>query len=101
MIRKRSLLSAQLLEQAREWARELTALEMQGPHDLEFAWHRLEARYGIPYATFHSLRYRKDLKDIWVSLYFMLQEAVEQERSRRAAQLSNRQFINEAVTDKG
>ena len=101
MIRKRSLLSAELLDQAREWAKELTALEMQGPHDLESAWRRLEIRYGIPYATLHSLRYRKDLKDIWASLYILLQQAVEHERSRRAAQLSHRQFINDAVAEKG
>lgn len=101
MIRKRSLLSAELLEEAREWAKELTALEVQGPNDLEFAWRRLEARYGIPYATLHSLRYRKDIKDIWASLHRLLQMAVEQERSRKAAQLSHRQFINKVIAKEG
>lgn len=101
MLGKRNLISAQLLEEAKEWAKELTAMEIRGPGDLEAAWHRLETRYGIPYSTFWSLRYREDLKDIWASLHRMLEMAVEHERSRRAAQLSHRQFINEAIAEKG
>jgi hypothetical protein len=96
-MRNRALISAQMLAEARAWAEELTSLEIQHPRDLEPAWRRLETRYGIPYSTFWSLRYRADLKDIWASLHRMLQLAVEQERSRRAANLSHHQFITNAV----
>jgi hypothetical protein len=101
MFRKRNLISAQMLAEARAWASELTAMEIQGPGDLEPAWRRLEARYSIPYSTFWSLRYRDDLKDVWASIYIMLQQAVEQERSRRAAQLSHHQFVKETITRTG
>lgn len=97
-MRNRALISAQMLAEARGWAEELTELEIKGPRDLEDAWRRLETRYGIPYSTFWSLRYRADLKDIWASLHRMLQLAVEQERSRRAANLSHHQFINTVVS---
>lgn len=98
MIRQRSLLSAQLLAEARAWAEELTSLEIGGSDDLEDAWTRLERRYGIPVATFFSLRYRKDLKDIWASLHYMLELAVEAERARRARQLSHQDFIEQKKT---
>lgn len=98
MFRKRNLISAQLLAEARAWADELTAMEIRGPGDLEPAWRRLEARYGVPYSTFWSLRYRDDLKDIWASLHLMLKLAVEAEHERRASQASHRQFITRAVS---
>jgi hypothetical protein len=91
------LLSAQLLAEARAWADELTKMEIEGPFDLEDAWRRLETRYGIPFATFWSLRYRKELKDIWASLHRMLQLAVDAERTRRASQASHHEFIRQAV----
>lgn len=97
-MRNRALISAQMLTEARQWADELTGMEITGPRDLEDAWRRLETRYGIPYSTFWSLRYRADLKDIWASLHRMLQLAVEHERSRRAANLSHHEFINAAVS---
>lgn len=93
MLRKRSLLSAQLLAQSRAWANELTAMEITGPGDLEAAWRRLETRYAIPYSAMWSLRYRPDLKDVWASIYELLRLAVEQERGRRAAQSAHRQEI--------
>lgn len=100
-MRQRQLLSAQLLAEARGWADELTQMEIKGPFDLEDAWRRLEARHGIPFATFWSLRYRKELKDIWASLHRMLQMAVEHERSRKVAQLSHHQFVKETITRTG
>lgn len=96
-MRNRALISAQMLAEARGWAEELTEMEITGPRDLEDAWRRLETRYGIPYSTFWSLRYRADLKDIWASLHRMLQLAVEQERSRRAANLQHHEFISSVV----
>ncbi len=100
MIRQRALISAQVLAEARAWANELTSLEIEGPGDLEPAWRRLENRYGIPYSTFWSLKYRTELKSIWADLHLMLKLAVEHERSRRAAQLSHHKFV-ETVTGKG
>lgn len=97
---KRNLISAQVLAEARSCADELTAMEVQGPGDLEPAWRRLEARYAIPYSTFWSLKYRSELKSIWADLHLMLKLAVEHERSRRAAQLSHHKFV-ETVTGKG
>ncbi|MFA5951520.1 MAG: hypothetical protein WC807_14670 [Hyphomicrobium sp.] len=90
MLRKRALLADQLLTEARGWASELTELEIRGPGDLEDAWRRLEVRYGIPAQTFWSLRYRPQLKDMWVSVYVMLKFAVVAERERRAANLAAR-----------
>lgn len=96
-MRNRKLLAAELLAEARAWAKELTAMEIQGPADLEPAWRRLEARYGIAFGTLHSLRYRKDLKDIWASQHAMLRMAVEHERSRRARTLSIKQDIKSII----
>jgi hypothetical protein len=96
---KRNLISAQVLAEARSCADELTALEVQGPGDLDPAWRRLENRYGIPYSTFWSLKYRPDLKGIWADLHLMLKLAVEHERSRRAAQLSHSNFIEKVVAE--
>lgn len=99
MIRQRSLLSAQLLAEARAWAEELTSLEIGSGDDLEDAWRRLERRYGIPTATFFSLRYRKDLKDIWASLHLMLRLAVEAERDRCARRLTLKSQTEAIVTE--
>jgi len=63
------------VDQAAVWARELTRQEARGPGDLSNAWRRLEARYGVPAATFWSLRYRKP-KDILASVYFRLRGRV-------------------------
>lgn len=94
---KRNLISAQMLAEARAWADELTAMEITGPGDLDPAWRRIETRYGIPYSTLWSLKYRHDLKDIWASLHRMLQLAVEHERSRRVRLASHHTFIEKAV----
>ncbi|WP_225121970.1 hypothetical protein [Bradyrhizobium sp. BRP22] len=100
-MRKRNLISAQMVAEARGWAEELTALEIRGPGDLEPAWRRLEARYAIPYSTFWSLKYRHDLKDIWASLHRMLELALTAERALRAAQDSHHNFIEKVVTGNG
>ena len=86
---KRNLISAQVLAEARAHADELTAMEIHGPGDLEAAWRRLESRYGIPYSTFWSLKYRSELKSIWADLHIMLRLAVEHERSRRRIAISS------------
>ncbi|HWW46284.1 MAG TPA: hypothetical protein VNZ94_00395 [Xanthobacteraceae bacterium] len=96
-MRNRSLISAQILAEAKTWAEELTAMEIRGPNDLEDAWRRLEHRYGIPYSTFWSLKYRKGLKDIWASLHFMLRVAIDAERATRARQFTHQEAIQEIV----
>lgn len=94
---KRNLHSAQVLAEAKAWADELTAMEIQGASDLLPAWRRLEDRYGIPFGVFWSLQYRRGQKDIWASVHLMLRLAVEAERARQLRQLSIKQDID-AIT---
>lgn len=61
------------VEDARKWARDLTANEQRGG-DLESAWRRLERLYGVPRQTFWSLRYRPP-KRIAADLYTRLRLA--------------------------
>lgn len=49
---------AEYVAQASKWTRAMLARETRGPGDLENAMLRLEARYGIPFSTLWSLRYR-------------------------------------------
>jgi hypothetical protein len=53
---------AALLGEATGWAKRLTRAEARGPGDIENAWRRLEARYGIPWRSFWALRYRPPQK---------------------------------------
>lgn len=92
-MRQRQLLAEQVLTEARAWAEELTEFEIKGPFDLYPAWERLENRYGIPVQTFWSLRYRKELKDVWASLHLMLRLAVDSERRLRGLRQDNQQAI--------
>lgn len=96
-MRKRKLVQDQIVAEAREFARELTAIEIKGPGDLEPAWRRLEARYGIPYSAFWSLRYVKDLKDVWASIHTMLRLAVEAERRTKFNNQHHQQTIGAIV----
>ena len=62
----------------------LVQREARGPGDLPNAMRRLEARYGIPYSTLVSLRYRKP-RDILISVFVRICEAhrAECERQKR------------------
>lgn len=71
-----------LVDEAATWARDLTRREARGPGDMENAWRRLEARYGVPWRTFWSLRYRKP-REIGASIYQRLAAAYEAERERQ------------------
>jgi hypothetical protein len=86
---KRSLRAAQMLNEARDWARELTLLEMLHPSEpLEEVWRRLERKTGVPFGTFWSLAWRfNSLKDIWASIHALLEDAIESERARKARKL--------------
>jgi hypothetical protein len=87
---------AAAVEQAATWAKELTRREVRGPGDLENAWRRLEARYGVPAHTFWSLRYRKP-KDILASIYFRLSGAYQAEVERQMRMLANELAITKAI----
>ena len=84
------------VEQAASWARELTRREVRGPGDLENAWRRLEARYGVPVNTFWQLRYRRP-KDIVASLYFRLSGAYQAECERQMRRLKYEIEITKAI----
>lgn len=69
---------------ARQWANDLVRRESRGPGDMESAMRRLEARYGIPWRTFWTLRYRTPA-DVMVGVFLKLQAAhhAECERQQR------------------
>lgn len=67
---------------ARSWANDLVRRECRGPGDLENAMRRLEARYGIPWRTFWTLKYRAP-HDVFVGVYLKLRAAYEAECARQ------------------
>lgn len=67
---------------ARDWATKLVAGESRGSGDTENAMRRLEARYGIPWRTFWTLRYRPP-SDLFVSVYERLGAAYQSECERQ------------------
>lgn len=86
--RERAMTDAAYVDQAAEWAKTLTQRESRGPGDIENAWRRLEARYGVPASAFYSLRYRKP-KGILASMYFRLRSAYEAECNRQIRKLQH------------
>jgi len=88
-------MSEVLVDEAAGWARSLTHKEQRGPGDLENAWRRLEARYGVPVSTFWSLRYRRP-KNILASLYFRLRGAYEAECARQVRKLEHELAVTKA-----
>ncbi len=89
-------MSDRAVDQAAGWARALTQSEARGPGDLDNAWQRLEARYGVPASTFWSLRYRKP-KDIVASIYLRLRGAYEAECQRQMRKLHHEIEITKAI----
>lgn len=83
------------VDEVADWARRLTHTESRGPGDTENAWHRLEARYGVPWRTFWALRYRRP-KDIAVSVYFQMLAAYEDQCARQARRLQHEITITKA-----
>jgi hypothetical protein len=67
---------------ARVWARALIRSESRGPGDTEPAMRRLEGRYGIPWRTFWTLKYRPP-SDVMVGVYLQLKAAYEAECERQ------------------
>jgi hypothetical protein len=85
------------VDQAASWAKRLTLTEARGPGDMENAWRRLEARYGVPWRAFWSLRYRRP-NEIAASIYLRLQAAYEAECERQMRRLQHEIEITKAKT---
>lgn len=91
---KLALRAAQMLDEARAWAEELTSLECRGPGDLERTWCTLERRTGVPVSAFWSLRYRFDtLKSIDGPIHSLLREAYAHEIEHHIARLQRAKAI--------
>lgn len=84
------------VDQAAQWAKALTQTEARGPGDMENAWRRLEARYGVPWRTFWALRYRKP-RDLTVSIFTQLAGAYRAECERQIRRLQNEVSIAQQV----
>jgi hypothetical protein len=63
---------------------------------MEPAMRRLEARYGISFNTFWSLRYRPP-KDVVTSVYFRIKAAWEDARLRQFRALQHELKITELI----
>lgn len=71
-----------VVSDAQGWANELVRRESRGSGDSENAMRRLGARYGIPWRTFWTLRYRPP-KDVMHSIYLRLGAAYQAECERQ------------------
>ena len=71
-----------VVSDAQGWANELVRRESRGSGDSENAMRRLEARYGIPWRTFWTLRYRPP-RDVMHSIYVRLGRAYQAECERQ------------------
>lgn len=80
---------------ARDWAAKLVQRESRGPGDTENAMRRLETRYGIPWRTLWSLRYRPP-SDVFVSVYERLGAAYQAECERQERLLRHEIQITKA-----
>ena len=85
------------VEEASNWALRLTQAETRGPGDMQNAWRRLEARYGVPWRTFWALRYRRP-RDLTATIFHQLREAYEAERQRQMRLLQHELEITRAIT---
>lgn len=85
------------IAEAARWADWLTRRESRGPRDDENAWGRLETRYGVPFQTFWSLRYRKP-KDMWTSIFLRLAAAYNAEKERQQRLLAAEESIAEQLS---
>lgn len=77
------------------WANALIRRETRGPGDQENAMRRLEARYGISWRTFWSLKYRPP-SDVLTGIYFRLRDAYQSECERQMRLLEHELAITKA-----
>jgi hypothetical protein len=87
--------AAAFVDEAAEKARTLVNRETRGPGDLQNAMHRIERKFGVPYATLWALRYRRP-KDILVGAYLRVVEAYEAQVEHQRRQLEHERFITQA-----
>lgn len=85
------------VDQAAEWAAELTRKETRGPGDQPNAWRRLEARYGIATQTFWALRYRKP-REVAATIYLRLAAAYQAECEKQMRRLQHDIEITKTIT---
>ena len=88
-------MSSAVVEDARAMAKHLVNREAKGPGDTENAMRRIEARYGVSFATLWGLRYRAP-KDMMASAYFRLQAAYQAECERQMRRLEHELEITKA-----
>jgi hypothetical protein len=87
---------AAYVDQAAMWAKRLTQTEARGPGDMENAWRRLEARYGVSWRTFWALRYRRP-REITAYLFDRLKAAHAAECERQMRRLQHDIEITKAI----
>jgi hypothetical protein len=87
--------SAAVVNETARLASDLTRQEARGPGDMENAWRRLETKYGVPWRTFWSLRYRRP-KEIAATIYLRLQAAYAAECQRQMRRLEHDIAITKA-----
>lgn len=80
---------------ATDIARRLVHAESRGPGDTKNAMRRLSARYGIPFNTLWSLRYRPP-GDILMGVYRRLVAAYEAECERQMRRIKHEILLTEA-----
>lgn len=95
-ILRSELMSSVHVEEAAGIAKWLTRREASGPGDMENAWRRLEARYGLPWRMFWALRYRPP-RVIASHLYERLRAAYQAERERQMQNLKHEIVITEKI----
>ena len=83
-----SVTESTYVDRAAKWGKRLSQTEARGPGDLENAWRRLEARYGIPWRVFWSLRYRRP-SSIATGLYQRIWSAYQAECARQMRKLEH------------
>jgi hypothetical protein len=96
LLRGETMSDAAYVDQAADWAQRLTHTEARGPGDMENAWRRLEARYGVPWRVFWSLRYRRP-PEIATSIYMRLLAAYQAECERQLGRLEHEIKITSAI----
>lgn len=82
------------ISEAVSWSNALVSMNVRSPGDMENAMRRLESRYGIPWRTFHNLRYRPPA-DVMVGVWRQLKAAYEAECERQERLLAHERHIAE------
>ena len=88
---------AVFVSEASQLARQLTRSEARGPGDMENAWRRLEARYGVPWRAFWALRYRTP-NAVTAGILNGLRSAWAAERERQIRRLTHELECTRAAT---